>query len=392
MQAEPESPDAWPQWEALTPHCAYLLGEITGHASVARDVADAAHAAAWYLGARGRYQEAEQLYRHVQAVREQALGNGHPDTLAAGQEIAWMLAEQGRTAEAEEAYRQVLAGREQALGDDHPDTLTTRSAVAWMLGERGRFREAEELYRQVLVISGRVLGDDHPNTLATCSSVAWMLGERGSFVEAEELYRQVLGVREQALGNGHPDTLATRSDVARMLGEQGAPRRLRSYTGRSWPSASRPSGTATPIPWPPGSRSRGCLSSRVATRTPSCCTRQVLEDSARVLGETHPHTLTTRHGIARMLEQQGQYQDAERLYLQVLAVREQVIRYRPSAYAHHQVQPPQPAGTPRQGPGGRAGAARSCTGPSPRNRPVTSHHTGNTARTRQGDLQARPQR
>jgi tetratricopeptide (TPR) repeat protein len=319
---EPESPDAWPQWEALTPHCAYLLGEITGHASVARDVAAAAHAAAWYLGARGRYQEAEQLYRHVQAVREQALGNGHPDTLAARQEVAWMLAEQGRTAEAEEAYRQVLAGREQALGDDHPDTLTTRSAVAWMLGERGRFREAEELYRQVLAVSGRVLGDNHPNTLATRSSVAWMLGERGSFEEAEELYRQVLAVREQALGDGHPDTLATRSDVARMLGEQGRSQEAEELYRQVLAEREQALGNDHPDTLATRIAVARMLEQQGRYQDAELLYQQVLEDSARVLGETHPHTLTTRHGIARMLEQQGQYQDAERLYLQVLAVRE----------------------------------------------------------------------
>jgi tetratricopeptide (TPR) repeat protein len=279
---EPERPAAWPKWEALTPHLAYLLTEITSHPGVAVDVTGAAHIAARYLGARGRYDEAEQLFRQVLVVRERVLGTAHPDTLATRNEVAWMLAERGRFEEAEELYRQVLAGRERVLGDDHPDTLTTRSSVAWMLGERGRFENAEELYRQVLAVSERVLGDDHPNTLTTRSSVAWMLGERGRFEEAEELYRQVLAGREQVLGDAHPVTLATRIAVARMLGEQGRYQEAEQLY------------------------------------------RQVLEVSQRMLGEPHPHTLTTRHGIARMLGQQGRYQEAEQLYRQVLAVREQV--------------------------------------------------------------------
>jgi tetratricopeptide (TPR) repeat protein len=321
---EPGNPDAWPQWEALTPHCAYLLGEVASHASVARDVAGAAHAAAWYLSARGRYQEAEQLFRHVQAVRERALGDDHPDTLAARQEVSWMLAQQGRTGEAEELYRQVLAGREQALGDDHPDTLTTRSAVAWMLGERGRFREAEDLYRQVLAASGRVLGDDHPNTLTTRSSVAWMLGERGRFEDAQELYRQVLNVREHTLGDDHPDTLAARSGVARMLGEQGHFEESEELYRQVLAVRERALGGDHP----------DTLASRIAVarmlgeqgriQDAEQLYRQVLGDSARALGDTHPHTLTTRHGIARMLGQQGRYQDAEQLYGQVLAARKQV--------------------------------------------------------------------
>jgi tetratricopeptide (TPR) repeat protein len=321
---KPGNPDAWPKWEALTPHCAYLIGEVAGHASVARDVAGAAHAAAWYLGARGRYQEAEQLFRHVQAVREQVLGDSHPDTLAARQEVAWMLAEQGLIADAEELYRQVLAGREQALGDDHPDTLTTRSAVAWMLGERGRFKEAEELYRQVLAASGRTLGDDHPNTLASLSSVAWILGERGRFEEAEELYRQVLAVREQILGDGNPDTLATRGDVARMLGEQARFREAEELYRQVLAVREQVLGDGHPDTLATRIAVARMLEQQDRYLEAEQLYRQVLDDSARVLGDTHPHTLTIQHGIARMLEQQGHYQEAEQLYLQVLAVREHV--------------------------------------------------------------------
>jgi tetratricopeptide (TPR) repeat protein len=278
----PGNPDAWPQWEKLTPHCASLMAEVVGQPSVARDLAGAAYAAAWYLATRGRYQEAEQLFRRVGTVREQIFGDGHPDTLAARQEVAWMLAEQGLTADAEEVYRQVLAGRERALGGDHPDTQTTRSAVAWMLGERGRFEEAEELYRQVLAGREQVLGDDHSDTLATRGDVARMLGEQMCSREAEELYRQVLLVRGQVLGEDHPDTLATWIAVARMLEQQDRYQEAEQLY------------------------------------------RRILGHSARVLGDTHPHTLTTQHGIARMLEQQDRYEEAEQLYLQVLAARERV--------------------------------------------------------------------
>ena len=75
---EPERTAAWPQWEALTPHFAYLLTEITSHPGVAGDVTGAAHIAARYLGARGRYHEAEQLFRQVLVVRERAARQRRP--------------------------------------------------------------------------------------------------------------------------------------------------------------------------------------------------------------------------------------------------------------------------------------------------------------------------
>src|SRR5260370_41905988 len=79
--SEPENPDTWSQWEALTPHIAYLLGEITDHPGAAEDVAGAANGAARFLGARGRHQEAEQLFRQARALRQRMLGAAHPDTV-----------------------------------------------------------------------------------------------------------------------------------------------------------------------------------------------------------------------------------------------------------------------------------------------------------------------
>ena len=321
---EPERPAAWPQWEALTPHVAYLLAEITSNPGIAANMTGAAHIAAQYLGARGRYDEAEQLFRQVLVERERVLGNAHPDTLATSNEVAWMLAEQGRYEKAEELYRQVLDGREQVLGDDHPDTLSTRSSVAWMAGERGRFEEAEKLYRQVLAVSERVLGDAHPDTLATRSSVAWMVGERGRFEEAEKLYRQVLAGREQVLGDAHPKSLAAQHDVARMLGEQGRLAEAEDLYRQVLDGREHVLGDAHPVTLATRIAIAAMLGEQGRYQEAEQLYGEILEVSQRVLGETHPHTLTTRHGIARMLGQQGRYQEAEQLYRQVLAVREQV--------------------------------------------------------------------
>ena len=322
---EPESPTTWLQWEALTPHPAYLLIEITGHPGAVEDVAAAAHLAARYLGARGRYQEAEQLFRQVLAARERVLGDAHADTLATRNEVAWMLGQQGRYKEAEELYRQVLAARERVLGDAHPNTLTTRSAVAWMLGERGQYQEAEQLYRQVLEVSERVLGDAHPNTVTTRSAVAWILGERGHYQEAEQLYRQVLAAREQVLGNAHPHTLATRHDVARILGDQGRYEEAEQLFRQVLAARERVLGDAHADTLATRIAVARMLGDQGRYKEAEQLFRQVLEVSKPVLGETHPHTLTAQNEVAGMLEEQGRYKEAEQLFRQVLAVRERVF-------------------------------------------------------------------
>jgi tetratricopeptide (TPR) repeat protein len=321
---EPENPDTWSQWEALTPHIAYLLGEITGHRGAAEDVASAANSAARFLGALGRYQESEQLFRQVLTVREQMLGDAQPDTLATRNEVAWMLGKQGRYEEAEEHYRKVLTARELVLGVAHPDTLATRTATAWMLAERGKFEEAEKQYRQVLEVSARVLGMTHPTTLAARSATAWMLAERGKFEEAEKQYRQILAVRERVLGEAHPDTLTTRNAVAWMLEEQNSYNDAEQLYRQVLAVRERVLGDAHPDTLVTQNAVARMLGEQNHYEEAEQLYRQVLEVSERVRGETHPDTLSTRYGIGRMLEEQGRYEESEQLYQQVLAIREQV--------------------------------------------------------------------
>jgi len=54
----------------------------------------------------------------------------------------------GKYAEAEVMYRQTLQLNETVLGKDHPDTLRNMNGVASSLHEQGKYTEAEALHRQ----------------------------------------------------------------------------------------------------------------------------------------------------------------------------------------------------------------------------------------------------
>ena len=218
---EPESPATWSQWEALTPHIAYLLVEITDHPGAAEDVAGAANSAARFLGARGRYQEAEQLFRQVLAARERVLGDAHPDTLATRNAVAWMLEERNRYEEAEQLYRQVLEVSERVRDETHPDTLATRYGIGRMLEEQGRYEESEQLYQQVLAIREQVCGPEHPHTLMTKSRLFELQALRGRYSEAEHGLRAIAAIQARVIGGSHPAALLSRHRIAWMTFKQG---------------------------------------------------------------------------------------------------------------------------------------------------------------------------
>jgi tetratricopeptide (TPR) repeat protein len=221
----PEDPQVWALWQLLVPHATYVFDSVTaapGSAdAVAVATATAAYYAARYQTARGLHVQAEAILRRVLAVREEALGAEHPDTLSSRHELARAMAERGDHVEAEAEFREVLAAELRVLGPDHPTTLATRHEVAWAMAERGDHAGAEAEYREVLAAELRVLGPDHPTTLATRHEVARMMAERGDHAGAEAEYREVLAAGLRVLGLDHPDTLITRYEVARMMAERG---------------------------------------------------------------------------------------------------------------------------------------------------------------------------
>ena len=69
----------------------------------------------------------------------------HPDTLGIIQNLAIVYRKKGRYNDAEELYKRALANNEEKLGPDHPDTLRIASNFAICLQYLGRVSDADLL-------------------------------------------------------------------------------------------------------------------------------------------------------------------------------------------------------------------------------------------------------
>ena len=135
------------------------------------------------LEVRGRYEEAEELYRASLAVFE---GLGDSRGVAVTQSsLANLLRQRGQYDEAERLYRASLAVKE-GLGDSR-GVAVTQLSLAGLLSNRGQYDEAEGLYRASLAVF-EGLGDSR-SVAVTRSSLADLLLQRGQHDEAEGLYR-----------------------------------------------------------------------------------------------------------------------------------------------------------------------------------------------------------
>ncbi len=100
----------------------------------------------------GKYADAEGLHKRALAIREKALGGGHPDVAATLNNLAILYGDQAKYADAEGLYKRALAIREKALGGGHPDVAQSLNNLAVVYADQGKYADAEGLYKRALEI------------------------------------------------------------------------------------------------------------------------------------------------------------------------------------------------------------------------------------------------
>jgi CHAT domain-containing protein/tetratricopeptide (TPR) repeat protein len=169
-----------------------------------------------FLGAQGRYGEAEQLFRRALERQERALGKDHPDTLGTVNNLAVLCQMQDRHAEAALHLQRALKGYERAFGKDHPTTLSIVSNLAILHLDQDQYAEAEPLAHRVLEAREKSLGKEHPDTLTSVNTLAGVYRVRGRYAEAEALQKRAVAGLERKLGDDHPNTIDGTANLAKV--------------------------------------------------------------------------------------------------------------------------------------------------------------------------------
>jgi len=227
---------------------------------------------------KGRYKEAESLATAALDGRRRILGMRHPDTLVSMSNLAEIDEIQGKFPEAEKLCGEALELRRQVMGAEHPDTLTSMNNFAGLHFQLGRLDAGEPMYREVIDIERRVKGPAHPHTLRTMNNLALLLNESGRLDEAESILREVLTQRRVVLGNEHEDTLSAMGNLAEVLRQANRPDEAESLF------------------------------------------RQLLEIERRVLGPSHPRFAMHLNNLGRVLMKRGDFAGAEPYLRESLAI------------------------------------------------------------------------
>jgi len=153
--------------------------------------------------------------------RRRALGEEHPETLAAMLDLADCLWTQGRLIAARKLEGRVVAARRLQLGEDHFDTLKAVGKLAVTMAAQGELTEARRLFSAhgdfeaardllegVVAASCREFGEQHPESLTAMSNLASILWQHGYWGEAYTLQHHVVDLRRRINGDSDPATLA----------------------------------------------------------------------------------------------------------------------------------------------------------------------------------------
>ena len=81
-------------------------------------------------------------------------------------------------------FREVEKMQKEVLGEKHGDTQTSKNWIARCLYEKQQFHEAELMFREVEKMQKEVLGEKHADTLNSKNWIAVCLYEKQQFDKA----------------------------------------------------------------------------------------------------------------------------------------------------------------------------------------------------------------
>jgi len=308
---------------ALQPH----LRHVTAAAMARTDERSArlCNESGYHLKLIGHYSGARLYVGRALAVREQVLGQQHPDTAQSLNNLGSLLIDLGDLALARCYLERALAIWEAMLGPTHPDTAQSLNNLGYLLQAQGDLAAARPYYARALDIREQVLGPLHPDTAQSLNNLGYLLDNMGNRSGARPLYERALAIREQALGLQHPDTARSLNNLGMLLRDLDKLAAARPYLERALDIHEQELGPLHPHT----AQSLNNLGMLLRDLGDLPRARPYLERALavreQVLGPLHPDTAQSLNNLGYLLDNMGNRSGARPLYERALAIRERVF-------------------------------------------------------------------
>lgn len=202
---------------------------------------------------RGRYVEAEVLFRQAAEIFEGFHGPDHLETASSLRMLGNNLVSQDRLDEAEVLLERALAIQERALSPTHPRLANTLNDLAYIRLQAGQYSESVGSYRRVVDMYATSNGERHYFVAIGLSNLANALSEGGELAESEAIFRDVVARFVETRGSDHLDTGIARIKLGRVLLRQERPREAEEHLLAGYEIVN--SGAAPTVSWLRAARS-----------------------------------------------------------------------------------------------------------------------------------------
>ncbi|MDP2173621.1 MAG: tetratricopeptide repeat protein [Candidatus Cloacimonadaceae bacterium] len=258
-------------------------------------------------------------------IRENLLGDRHPDTISSLTDLAEVYFMRGDFALVEPMAIRALETREQVLGKTHPDTIQALLNLAEIYHGQGKYTIAEPLFLQALELRTTLLGTEHSDVAYILNNLGLLYGYQGRFEQAEPFILKALEIRVQVFGSDHRYTAESLQNMARLYSEQGKldlvePLCLKALAINEKVLGAEHPATADVLD------NLGFLYMDMANYLEAePCLFRALDIRKKVLGTEHPDTATSMGSLANLYHYQGLYLQAEPLYRRMLEIYEKFM-------------------------------------------------------------------
>jgi len=273
------------------------------------------------LQAKGRYCDADRVYRHVLVIQLRATGFEDDRTVHTLLNYSQLLYEMGRISLAETTCRKSLWGTRRIHGDQHRGVLLSRDHLANVLAGQGRLSFAETLCRKNVeecLRTGPYVAD---YDLRFQRSLAGILQSQGKYAEAEELYRAVVQSRADGRGNRNARYLIhAASELATVLQGRGKLAESELLYRNTLARSVSELGEDHPLSLGLAGNLASALYDQHKFSEAEPLYVTTLQKQQRLLGNEHVGTLTTMLGLGALRHSQGAVAEAESLYRHVFVI------------------------------------------------------------------------
>ncbi len=166
------------------------------------------------------YSEALEYFDKAKIIRQELLGENHPDTAQIYNNIGLVYDNQRKYNRAIEYFEKALRIKFSVLGENHPAIATSYNNIGVVYKNKGEYVKGLEYYKKALKIYLSVFGSNHPYTAISYNNIGLICDNEKDYNKALEFYKKALRIKLSVLEENHPSIAITCNNIGRVLANQ----------------------------------------------------------------------------------------------------------------------------------------------------------------------------